>query len=193
MSLSISKGTLVKLFISVSALMLVFASLLPSLSFAASDNETENMRQLENDLEFIFDEATTMVDNKYVLDEEKTADYFGTENVAAIKIFIKLVNEEPVTETEFYAAGLEPQQEGANVSNEGQISTLSWTGCVKDKILIATGIGFITGGMNKLIEEKAWKKLAMEVLKIAGKNAVKGGVVGLTASLGVWSIACIGK
>ena len=60
---------------------------------------------------------------------------------------------------------------------------------MKEKILIGTGIG----GMNKLIEEKAWKKLSMEIAKVVGKNAIKGGVVGLTASLGVWSIACIGK
>ena len=59
--------------------------------------------------------------------------------------------------------------------------------------MIATGIGFITGGMNKLIEEKAWKKLSLEIAKIVGKNAIKGGVVGLTASLAVWSIVCVGE
>lgn len=62
-----------------------------------------------------------------------------------------------------------------------------------NKIIDFTGIGFITGGMQKLIEKKLWDKLAVEIIKIVGKNAVKGGVIGLSASLAWFSVRCIGQ
>jgi len=75
----------------------------------------------------------------------------------------------------------------------GEFVINSWWGCLKEKIMVATGIGFISGGLKEMLEKKLWSKAAKEIVKIVGKNAVKGGVVGLTASLVVWSIACIGK
>lgn len=66
----------------------------------------------------------------------------------------------------------------------------SWKKCVGDKILDATGIGFLTGGMWKLVEKKNWNLLAKELAKIAGKNAIKGGAIGLAASLAWYGIKC---
>lgn len=188
----------VKSFLVVSALMLAF-SLLPVQSSAAKIGDLDaEMIQIENELEFLFEEATTLVDGQYVLNEEATVEFFGAENLAAIEIFIGLINGETFTEDDFIEANLdvinEPTKGGILPSTlEGGISTFSWMGCLKEKIMIATGIGFISGGMTKLIDDKNWKKLSTEILKIVGKNAVKGGVVGLTASLAVWSVACIGK
>ncbi|RPJ95755.1 hypothetical protein CW357_08740 [Rummeliibacillus sp. TYF005] len=191
MNLLMSKSSIAKSFLLLSVLVLIFASF-PSSSSAAGNIENHNLTQLEDELEFIFDKATTLENDKYILDENKIIEYFGNENLESIKIFIKLVNGESITETEFTQAGLTPIKT-PSFNTGGEISTFSWTSCIKEKIMIATGIGFITGGMNKLIEEKAWKKLSLEIAKIVGKNAIKGGVVGLTASLAVWSIVCVGE
>ncbi|WP_316101157.1 hypothetical protein [Bacillus siamensis] len=51
-------------------------------------------------------------------------------------------------------------------------------GCLKQKIIDFTGIDFISRGLQKLLE-KMWKEAAIPILKIVGKNAVRGGVVGL--------------
>ncbi|MCY9752519.1 hypothetical protein M5W75_22500 [Paenibacillus larvae] len=47
--------------------------------------------------------------------------------------------------------------------------------------------------MKELIEKKLWDKLAVEVIKVVGKNAIKGGVIGLAASLAWFSVRCIGQ
>lgn len=75
----------------------------------------------------------------------------------------------------------------------GDFSTASYMGCLKDKIIDFTGIGFISGGLQKLLEKKLWKEASIQIIKIAGKNAIKGGVVGLAASLAWFSVRCIGK
>ncbi|UHA74967.1 hypothetical protein [Paenibacillus sp. 481] len=150
---------------------------------SAITQESVSQNQLASDFKFIFEEASTKKNGKYVLDEKKVAQKFGQENVASIAAFIKLANGEQLT-----AADVK------NVPNAmGDVVEESWGSCMQEKILQYTGLGFLTGGMKELIEKKLWDKLAVEIIKIVGKSAIKGGVVGLAASLAWFSIACIGK
>jgi hypothetical protein len=174
------------------SLVLLISTILPSIAYGKtySEDYNESVEKLAQDLDYLFEEATTLVNDKYVLNEDKAAEYFGEEHVAELQLFIKLVNGEQFTLDEYLDAGL-PIEE-VKVDN-GLIGINSWWGCLKEKIMIATGIGFISGGLKEMLEKKLWAEAAKEIVKIVGKNAVKGGVIGLTASLAVWSIACIGK
>ncbi|MEC3884567.1 hypothetical protein VKA52_12605 [Halobacillus sp. HZG1] len=154
----------------------------------ASDQEAVD--QMAGDLEFIFNEATTLEDGKYILDKQKAADKFGAENVPSLEVFIKITNGEEVTAGDL--SGVE--NPSSTVASKGIVMAAasgdSWSECVGQKVIDATGIGFISGGMWKLIERKAWKKLAYELAKVAGKNAIKGGIVGFSASLAWYSVRC---
>ncbi|WP_268348058.1 hypothetical protein [Bacillus haynesii] len=44
-----------------------------------------------------------------------------------------------------------------------------------------------------MLKKKLWKKAATEIIKIVGKNAIRGGVLGLAGSLAWFSVRCIGK
>lgn len=140
--------------------------------------------QVASDLKFIFEEASVKKDGKYVLNEGKIAQKFGFDNVATISAFVKLANGEQLTANNL---------KGVPHPEDGGFSTASWGSCVANQIIEFTGIGLLTGAMTEMIEKKLWDKLAVEIIKIIGKNAIKGGVVGLAASLAWFSVRCIGQ
>jgi hypothetical protein len=152
---------------------------------------TEN--QLASDIEFIFEKAASLKDGKYILNKQLIAGKFGQENVASIVAFIKLVNGEELSEADLIGVP-KPEQFSITGSVKNDMimiqSASSWSKCVGDKIIDATGIGFISGGLWKLIERKNWTKVATELAKIVGKNAIKGGVIGFAASLAWYGIKC---
>ncbi|SIR95207.1 hypothetical protein SAMN05878494_5378 [Bacillus cereus] len=166
-----------------------------STSFAAEsinpvevNQESAEMKQLAADIQFVFEEASTIENGKYVVDEKKIADKFGQENVLAITTFVNFANGEEVSTNNL--RGLQDSPTGK--IDKGGIQ-YSWSSCVGSKIIDATGIGFISGGMWKLIERQAWQQLAIELAKVVGKNAIKGGIVGFAASLAWYGTSCIGK
>lgn len=140
--------------------------------------------QVASDLKFIFEEASVKKDGKYVLNEGKIAQKFGFDNVATISAFVKLANGEQLTANNL---------KGVPHPEDGGFSTASWGSCVANQIIEFTGIGLLTGAMTEMIEKKLWDKLAVEIIKIIEKNAIKGGVVGLAASLAWFSVRCIGQ
>ncbi|WP_289354672.1 hypothetical protein [Paenibacillus sp. S-12] len=140
--------------------------------------------QVASDLKFIFEEASVKKDGKYVLNEGKIAQKFGSDNVATISALVKLANGEQLTANNL---------KGVTHPEDGGFSTASWGSCVANQIIDFTGIGLLTGAMTEMIEKKLWDKLAVEIIKIIGKNAIKGGVVGLAASLAWFSVRCIGQ
>ncbi|WP_096761163.1 hypothetical protein [Paenibacillus larvae] len=153
------------------------------------NEEETQINQIADDFQFIFEVASIQENGKYILDTNKATERFGQENLPSILAFIKAVNGD-LSMRDLVGVPLPVTDEG----NGGEIRTLSgWTGCVVDKIIDFTGIGFITGGMKELIEKKLWDKLAVEVIKVVGKNAIKGGVIGLAASLAWFSVRCIGQ
>ncbi|MFN3093907.1 hypothetical protein [Bacillus pumilus] len=166
------------------ALILSITAFSPLASAKTVTEEEKAAQQIASDMQFIFEKASVQKNGKYVLNESLVANKFGQENVASIAAFVKLVNGEELEEKDL---------EGIPYPRTGEISTASWKQCVIDEVLEYTGIGFLTGGMTTLIEKKLWDKLALEIIKIVGKNAVKGGVVGLSASFAWFSVKCIGK
>lgn len=148
--------------------------------------------QLAEEMEFLFTEATTLIDDQYVLNEKVIIDKFGEDSLASISSFIDLVNGEELHTEDLINV---PNIAQGNIDISNQFSLMSakkqtWKECVGSKILDATGIGFISGGLWKLIERNAWKQVAIELAKIAGKNAIKGGIVGFTASLAWFAVKC---
>lgn len=152
-------------------------------------HQQSEVDQLAGDLEVLFTEYAYLDGDRYVLDTELAAAYFGQENIAALSAFIKLVNGEQLTEEDLIGIPAPAFMAGSN--GTGMISANSWASCVGDRILEFTGIGFLSGGMWELIEKKNWDLLAKELVKVAGKNAIKGGAVGLAASLAWFSVACL--
>ncbi|MBB4825491.1 hypothetical protein HNO89_002725 [Sporosarcina luteola] len=168
------------------ALVLVFSVTVFSPLVSAKDLTDEELAalQLSEDLQFIFETASVKEDGKYILNETIIAKKFGIENVASIVALVKLANDEELTEQDL---------EGVPNPLGEELSTASWKSCMIDNVLDYTGIGFLTGGMMEMIDKKLWDKLALEIIKIVGKNAIKGGVVGLAASLAWFSFRCVGK
>lgn len=146
--------------------------------------------QLAEDMEFLFTKATTLVDGKYIINEEILTDKFGADSVPSISAFIKMVNGE---ELQYEDVVNIPNVENMNASKGISLMAAkdkSWKECFGDEILDATGIGFISGALWELIERDAWDMVAKELAKIVGKNALKGGIIGFTASLAWFAIKC---
>ncbi|MED1674202.1 hypothetical protein [Pallidibacillus thermolactis] len=153
-------------------------------------NYQDEIDNLAADLEFLFTDATDLKDGKYVINEEVIIDKFGVDSLAPISAFIKMVNGEELTINDLKGV---PNVESSTSNISGNFmmaAKQSWKQCVGEKIIDATGIGFISGGLWKLIEREAWKQVAIELAKIAGKNALKGGIIGLAASLAWYGIKC---
>jgi hypothetical protein len=153
-------------------------------------NYQDEIDNLAADLEFLFTDATDLKDGKYVINEEVIIDKFGVDSLAPISAFIKMVNGEELTINDLKGV---PNVESSTSNISGNFmmaAKQSWKQCVGEKIIDATGIGFISGGLWKLIEREAWKQVAIELAKIVGKNALKGGIIGLAATLAWYGIKC---
>ncbi|OMI28645.1 hypothetical protein BTA31_08785 [Bacillus haynesii] len=148
--------------------------------------EEMEAQQIAEDLAFIFGEASSVVDGKFVINKDMVAEKFGQSSVATVEAFAKLVNGEELTAEDLKGV---PDP----TANSSQFHTASWWGCLKEKIIDFTGLGFIGGGLEKMLKKKLWKKAATEIIKIVGKNAIRGGVLGLAGSLAWFSVRCIGK
>lgn len=168
------------------SLLLIFTVLTP----LASANETSSEEQkLASDLEYIFDVAAKKENGKYILNEEMIIEKFGKSSLPSIQAFIKMANDETLTENDL--VGIQKPTNSSDSPVMQMASDESYTSCVTNQIIDFTGIGFITGGMTELIDQKAWKELSKEIIKLAGKTAIKGGAVGLAASLAWFSVRCI--
>ncbi len=178
--------------------LLVITLLTPINSVTASEptnylttEEQFYINEFAEDLEFLFEEGTTFENGKYTMNEQLVAKKFGTQNMASIALFIKIVNDEEITSDDLIGVS---SKNDINLISSNSVVTMaskqSWKQCVGSKIIDATGIGFISGGLWKLIEREAWKQVAIELAKVAGKNAIKGGIIGFTASLAWYGIKC---
>ncbi|WP_216430771.1 hypothetical protein [Arcanobacterium phocae] len=78
-----------------------------------------------------------------------------------------------------------------SVNNAGmQTRSSDYAKCVIDVTGLGAIGGLFTGAFTKLIEKELWKEATLYIVKIVGKNAFKGGVVGLAASLAASAIWC---
>ncbi|MGN7313541.1 hypothetical protein ACTHQ4_20860 [Alkalicoccobacillus gibsonii] len=144
---------------------------------------------LANDLEVLFDQALTLENDKYIVNEEVVINYFGEESLPSIEAFAKTLNGEELVANDLIDV---PDVDAFAGADDGMVvmAKSSWAKCVGNKVIDATGIGFISGGMWKLIEKKNWSLLAKELAKVVGKNALKGGAVGFAASLAWYGVKC---
>lgn len=172
------------------SLSLIVMLLSPISSVHAYENA--DVEEIAADMEFIFEEASSKKNGKIIIDEEKIAQKFGEESVPTISAFIKLGHGEELTEEDLNGVP-KPSNLHETEQTEGIIQPFSWKSCMIDSVLDATGIGFLTGGMMELIDKKQWQELGKEIIKVAGKNALKGGVVGFAASMAWYSVKCIGE
>jgi hypothetical protein len=141
-------------------------------------------------MKFLFEVASKKQNGKVNIDKEKIAEKFGSESVPSLSAFIKIGYGEDLTVSDLKNV---PTPSSFGASDSGLYHTDSWFSCVKGKVLDATGIGFLTGGMATLISKKKWVELGLKIMKIAGKNAIKGGIVGFAASMAWYSATCVGK
>ncbi|MGG0262044.1 hypothetical protein ABEY48_24630 [Bacillus mycoides] len=147
----------------------------------------QNVQEIANDLQFIFETASIKENNKYILDEKKIEEKYGKDSLPAIKVLFKIMNEEAVHASEIVSL----QNPNEDIANEHiRTKRNAYTDCVVDKVIQFTGIGFLTGGLKELISRSAWDLVAKELAKIVGKNALKGGIVGFAASLAWFGYQC---
>jgi len=153
-----------------------------------SNQELEqNVQEIANDLQFIFETASIKENDKYILDEKKIEEKYGQDNLPAIKVLVKIMNEEAVHASEIVSL----QNPNENITNEHiRTKRNAYVDCVVDKVVQFTGLGFLTGGIKELISRSAWDLVAKELAKIVGKNALKGGIVGFAASLAWFGYQC---
>lgn len=147
----------------------------------------QNAQEIANDLQYIFETASTKENGKYILDEKMIEDKYGENSLPAIKVLVKIMNEEAVPVEEITKL----QNPNETTSNQNTRTKRSaYVDCVVDKVIQFTGIGFLTGGIKELVSRSAWDLVAKELAKIVGKNALKGGIVGFAASLAWFGYQC---
>lgn len=105
---------------------------------------------MEQELEFLFEEAMNLENDTYVVNEQVVIDFFGEEALPSILAFAKMINGEELEESDLIGV----PDYGSFSENQIMARSTSWKKCVGDKIVDATGIGFLTGGMWKLVEKK---------------------------------------
>ena len=142
--------------------------------------EEKEIDHICSDFEYIFEETSEYVSGKYYVCEPKMEQKFGIAAVTDIVKFVDMVNEHSYTEPVVVTI------------HHDSVSALlkGWVDCVIEKVVNGTGVAFLVSGMRELIEQKAWEKLAKEIIKVVGKNAIKGGVVGLVTSFVWFSTVC---
>jgi len=147
----------------------------PPLQDGVEDNEgvltPEEEAQLEKDLQTLF-EVYLAQDNSgrwYVTEAGRNS----TVSTSDLEIIAEAMN-----------GG------GIGVAIEGQNRTQGYAECVLQR----SGYGFLTSAgreaIKSAINKRAWSLAAKEILKIVGKSAVKGGVVGLASSLAISAVWC---
>ncbi|EOO23319.1 hypothetical protein IIU_07054 [Bacillus cereus VD133] len=147
----------------------------------------QNVQKIADDLQFIFETASIKKDGKYILDEKKIEEKYGQDQLPAIKVLVKIMNEEGVPAKEIVSL----KNPNADLNNDHiRTKRSAYVDCVVDKVIQFTGIGFLTGGIKELISRSAWDLVAKELAKIVGKNALKGGIVGFAASLAWFGYQC---
>jgi len=173
--------------LTLSLILPMFSTKTSAATLSITENQNE-INELAKDIEFIFTDGSELKNEKYVVNEKVIIDKFGKESLPSITAFIKMVNGEELKPSDLKNVPNITDQKSNTLMKMAKKQ--SWSQCVGDKILDATGIGFISGGLWKLIEKEAWKQVAIELAKIAGKNAIKGGVIGLAASLAWYGVKC---
>ena len=142
--------------------------------------EEKEIDQICSDFEYIFEEASEYISGKYYVCEPKIEQKFGVAAVTDIVKFVDMVNEHSDTEPVVVTI------------RHDSVSALlkGWVDCVVEKVVNGTGVAFLVSGMRELIEQKAWEKLAKEIIKVVGKNAIKGGVAVLVGTLAWYGTVC---
>lgn len=138
-------------------------------------SELKASDDLAAEVEELFEGA--MVENEqgaYVFDYEKAEKNLGKAKADEIQAEVdRLEKAEESNQTTKAGGDRQARASGGYVT------------CVLEKAGYGTLVGLFTGAYKELIEKKLWKEVAKVIVKTVGASAVKGGVVGLAASLTV--------
>lgn len=138
---------------------------------SSSDFTQSEVDELSNNLEELF--TNGIVDNQdgtFTVNEAAILDHFGPEEGNAII-------------SQFH------QQAPQAPTLSGAVSTYNYGQCVLNFTGFGTLFGASEGTILGYINRQEWNKAAQTMVKFLGKQAVKGGAVGLAASLaagGAW-------
>lgn len=139
-----------------------------------NDFSPADVDRLARNLEDLFSNGATVRDDGSVfVDSEQILEAFGPAKGAEI------------------LAQLQP-----NNRLPGQVAPLasaptSYGKCVLNVTGFGTLFGAAEGTIIGYLNRKQWKKAAQTMVKFLGKQAIKGGVVGLAASLAAGSVWCL--
>lgn len=168
MGLSVRKMKLVTGFLLFSAMLLLVVTVLSPYASAQALAENDATTQFEEELEFIFEEASTLKDGLFVLDTEKIEQRFGKEQVEGIALLVEFINS----------------------TAPGSMTTFSFGSCMLDALKDYLGVSVVeaalSGGLYTYLVKKAWKDAA----KLLVRYAVTMNVAGLTATLIFYSGKC---
>ncbi|MCE5170298.1 hypothetical protein LQV63_13360 [Paenibacillus profundus] len=171
MGLSVRKMKFVTGILLFSAMLLLVVTVLSPFATAqalAGDKSNEATSQFEEELAFIFEEASTLKDGLFVLDTEKIEQRFGKDQVEGIALLVEFINS----------------------TAPGSMSTFSFGSCMLDALKDYLGISVVeaalSGGLYAYLVKKAWKDAA----KLLVRYAITMNVAGLTATLIFYSGKC---
>ena len=134
----------------------------------------QELDELAGQIETLFTEVLIeQSDGTYLVDEEAALDSFGEETGQAVI-------------QEFRSAAL---ANSFGVAGGGVAAQAGYGQCVLNFVGFGTLFGTAEGSISSAIDKKNWDLAAREIAKVVGKSAIRGGVVGLAASLaagGAW-------
>ncbi|MFC9934695.1 hypothetical protein [Glutamicibacter sp. NPDC127525] len=156
------------------------AQLNPAATAIAEDSVSNaEVEKLAKDLEALFTHGITQnEDGSFRVDEMSIIEHFG--EVEGGQIIAQFRAQVPQT----------------HIGNIPVASAANYGQCVLNFTGFATLFGASEGTILGYLNRKDWKKAAETMVKFLGKQAIKGGVVGLAASLaaaGAWCATPWGK
>lgn len=83
-----------------------------------------------------------------------------------------------------------PNSEGKESSAEGtapeyQFGSWDWAKCVLNTVVPSTGTMLLAGGIRGLLAKRKYAQVASWLLRVVARSAIRGGAIGLVASLAV--------
>lgn len=84
-----------------------------------------------------------------------------------------------------------PKNDTDKWAGRSRVNVSPYVKCVINASGLGAFGGLFTGAFETLIQKKLWQKAAVYIIKLVGKNAIKGGAVGLAAFLAASSVWCL--
>lgn len=149
---------------------------------AQSAISSAELAEMERELDLIFSVYLQEVGGTWVVNRN-AASQAGV-SVSHLETIAESMNLPPVS------TSTARRVSSVSVNPDHRFGSEAWTRCVVNFTGFGSVYGFLDGSLKADIKAKRFKRPALAIIKIVGRSAVRGGVVGLVASLGAGATWC---